>query len=94
MTLEGSFRVPALLRLGAGEMQFVADFVMNSGSLKAMAKDRGQSYPTIRNRLNDIIESLRDKETEPQDAASILDAVAQGKLSVEEATAQLKGAKR
>ena len=40
-------------------MSFVADFVMCSGSLKEMAARMGVSYPSVRNRLDEIIGELR-----------------------------------
>jgi hypothetical protein len=56
--IEGDFELPDLARLSADDQQFVAAFVKTSGSLKDMAKLLKLSYPTIRNRLNDIIERL------------------------------------
>ena len=43
---------------------FVLDFVMCSGSLKEMASRMGLSYPTVRNRLDDIIARLGELEKE------------------------------
>ncbi len=89
--LEGEFALPLLLRLPADDLAFVLEFVRASGSLKEMAKLRGQSYPTIRNRLNDIIERLHPEPSEPeQRRRQILDAIAKGDLSVTEATKLLK----
>ncbi|MFP4663750.1 MAG: DUF2089 family protein [Bacteroidales bacterium] len=41
---------------------FIIAFVKNSGSLKKMAKAMSLSYPTVRNRLDEIIEILNHKE--------------------------------
>lgn len=57
-TLTGDFTLPALLRLPAAEQQFVLEFVLSSGSLKEMARKMGLSYPTVRNRLDEIIARL------------------------------------
>ncbi|MEM1010488.1 MAG: DUF2089 family protein, partial [Myxococcota bacterium] len=54
--VEGCFQLPALLRLSHEDIDFVMQFVKNSGSLKKMAVLLGQSYPTIRQRLNEIIQ--------------------------------------
>jgi len=91
--LEGEFAVPALLKLPPDDLAFVMRFVLESGSLKAMARQEGQSYPTIRNRLNEIIDRLKlhANAIEVDESHAILDAVAQGSLSVEEATQRLKG---
>ncbi len=58
VTLTGDFELPALLRLPAAEQQFVLEFVLSSGSLKEMARKMGLSYPTVRNRLDEIITRL------------------------------------
>jgi hypothetical protein len=54
-TVQGSFELPALSRLPLEDFQFVSDFIKCSGSLKIMAQQLGLSYPTVRNRLDDII---------------------------------------
>jgi hypothetical protein len=40
----------------------VLEFIKASGSLKEMAKLLGLSYPTVRNRLDEIIERIRFTE--------------------------------
>jgi hypothetical protein len=91
VALEGDFELPALLQLTADDLDFVLNFVRVSGSLKEMAALRGQSYPTIRNRLNEIIAKL-DARAESTDKRRhrILDAIAKGKLSVKQAAQKLK----
>ena len=90
--LDGDFRLPKLLNLSEDELRFVSEFVMASGSLKEMAKLLNQSYPTIRNRLNDIIERLRQEETDQEKRQmEILDAISTGTLSVQEAIQRLRG---
>ena len=56
--IEGSFPLPQLMLLSEEDQQFVLDFVMCSGSLKEMATRLKLSYPTVRNRLDDIIAAL------------------------------------
>lgn len=89
--VDGQFDLHELLRLSPDELAFIVAFVRASGSLKQMAKLKGQSYPTIRNQLNEIIaklnESIEDRESVQN---RILDAVARGEVSVAEALAQLK----
>lgn len=91
VALEGDFELPALLQLSADDLDFVLKFVRVSGSLKEMAALRGQSYPTIRNRLNEIIAKLEaHAENTDKRRHRILDAIAKGKLSVKEAAQKLK----
>ena len=56
--IEGDFVLPELMRLSEENQQFVLDFVRCSGSLKEMAQKLGLSYPTVRNRLDEVISQL------------------------------------
>lgn len=59
--VSGKYRLPPLLRLTADDQRFAEAFILESGSLKAMAKRLGVSYPTVRNRLDEIIDQLKEK---------------------------------
>ena len=54
--IEGSYVLPILLQLSSDEQAFVFEFILTSGSLKQMASHMEKSYPTVRNKLDDIIE--------------------------------------
>ncbi len=54
--IEGTFDLPLQARLPNEDQEFILAFVRSSGSLKEMARLLGLSYPTVRNRLDDIIE--------------------------------------
>lgn len=45
-------------RLSAEQLQFVLTFVRCEGRFNRMEEEMGLSYPTLRNRLNDIIRSM------------------------------------
>jgi len=64
----GHYRLPPLLRLKPDDQRFIERFVLSSGSLKAMAKQLGVSYPTVRNRLNDIIGQIQNHKAESEGA--------------------------
>ncbi len=49
-----------LLRLPREDLDLITQLVLESGSLKGLAKNYSVSYPTIRNRLNRVIARLRD----------------------------------
>jgi hypothetical protein len=55
-----------ILKYEVEDLNFIKKFILFSGSLKDMAKDYGVTYPTLRIRLNKIIEKLNEVE-EPQD---------------------------
>ncbi len=86
----GEFEIPALLKLPKADLQFVFDFVKCSGSLKEMAVKQGVSYPTLRNRLNGLIDTLDTMDIQRDTTkAEILKLVEDGKLSAEEAAIML-----
>lgn len=89
--LEGQFEIPALLQLPPDDLAFVSAFVRSSGSLKAVAAQLGVSYPTVRNRLDEILQKL-DALEKGIDAKrhAILDALENGKMSAEAAAEALK----
>ena len=58
----GSYDLPVLARLKPDEQDFILQFVKYSGSLKDMAKYLKLSYPTVRNRLDDVISRLKEEE--------------------------------
>ena len=62
--VEGSFGLPVLAALPPEDQRFIVDFVKSSGSLKEMARVLGVSYPTVRNRLDEIIARMRAAEEE------------------------------
>ena len=63
--VSGSYPLPALSRLSDEDREFVLAFILSSGSLKQMAKLYGVSYPTVRNRLDDLISLLSDAMEAP-----------------------------
>jgi hypothetical protein len=65
--VEGSYNLPALGSLSPEDQEFVGDFVKASGSLKEMASLLSVSYPTVRNRLDDIIEKLKQNQHQPKE---------------------------
>lgn len=62
--IEGLYELPSLARLSSEEQKFISKFVKASGSLKEMAKLLGLSYPTVRNRLDEIIERIKSMENQ------------------------------
>lgn len=86
----GEFDIPLLLKLPKDDLQFIFDFVKCSGSLKEMAAQQKVSYPTLRNRLNTLIESLEAMDVQRDSAKDdVLKLVENGTLSVKEAATML-----
>jgi hypothetical protein len=62
--IEGLFELPSLAKLSGEDQEFVVQFVKCSGSLKEMARLQKLSYPTVRNRLDGIIEQIKPVENQ------------------------------
>ncbi|HEX4141770.1 MAG TPA: DUF2089 family protein [Candidatus Methylacidiphilales bacterium] len=60
--VEGLYPLPALASLAREDQEFILAFIKSSGSLKEMAALLKVSYPTVRNRLDDIIDQLKEKK--------------------------------
>jgi hypothetical protein len=62
--VEGLYSLPALIALSQDDQEFILEFIKASGSLKEMAAILGVSYPTVRNRLDEVIAKLKqDKKS-------------------------------
>lgn len=56
--VEGLYPLPLLASLPLEDQEFIVQFMRASGSLKEMARILRVSYPTVRNRLDEVIERL------------------------------------
>ena len=76
LAVEGDFPSSRLAHLPTEHQRFIEMFVLASGSLKEIATKTGVSYPTVRSRLDKVIDALRMEisKTAPT-SGTILDAV-------------------
>ncbi len=95
--VEGHFSLGRFHRLTPEQLQFAETFVRCEGKITRVESELGLSYPTVRARLNDLIRALGyDVGPQPvgistEERQSVLEDLAQGKLSSEEALELLKG---
>jgi len=96
-TIEGRFSGGPFSDLTQDQLEFVEIFVRNEGKIKRMEVELGLSYPTIRNRLHDVIRGLGyepgggDEEgLSEDDRQRILESLDKGELSAEEAMELLR----
>ena len=61
--VEGQYALPALASLTQEDQDFIVAFIKTSGSLKEMADLLKVSYPTVRNRLDEIIGKVKKSES-------------------------------
>lgn len=68
--VEGFYPLPILASAGLTQedQDFIVQFIKASGSLKEMASLLNVSYPTVRNRLDEIIEKVKQGESALKEA--------------------------
>ena len=92
--IEGEFSLCRFCQLSEEQKHFLEAFIRNRGNIKEIEKDLDISYPTVRNKLEDVIETLgyRPRNEEPRmDRQDVLDRLEGGEISSEEAIKLLRG---
>ena len=56
--VEGDFSLPALLRLNRAQLDFVEVFLKNRGIIREVERELGVSYPTVRARLDEVLDAI------------------------------------
>ncbi|AUS98395.1 hypothetical protein CDQ84_04095 [Clostridium thermosuccinogenes] len=92
--IEGHFHLCKFCKLTAEQKTFIDVFIKCRGNIKEVEKELGISYPTVKNRLEDVAAALgykQDIEPEPsRNRKEILDKLNSGEISVDEAIDLLK----
>ncbi len=89
LVLEGTFGLPPLARLTLRDQVFVTSFLRVHGNITKMEALLGISYPTVKNRLNAIVEQLDAAFQGPEDPAAVLERLARGEITVDQALEML-----
>ena len=97
-SIEGQFASGQFPNLTSEQLEFIFTFVRCEGKINRMEQELGVSYPTIRNRLNEVIRALgfepgREEPVEitQERRNSILEDLSAGRITAEEATRLLRG---
>jgi hypothetical protein len=96
-TLEGHFDLGPFYKLEPEHLHFVQTFIRCEGKLNRMQEELGLSYPTVRNRLHEVMQAMGypvedDSGTTADQRRDILDDLAAGRIDTDEAIQLLKGA--
>jgi len=86
--IRGKFGVSDLAMLSVKQQEFAKVFICNKGNIKEVEKVLGISYPTVKNKLNEITKILCPQTK--QMSNDVLDEIEKGNISVDEAIKQLK----
>jgi len=96
-TIEGRFSTGIFSQLTLEQLAFVETFVRCEGKITRMEAELGLSYPTIRNRLHEVIRALgyEPGEGEPagmseQERRKILESLENGEITYEDAMRMLE----
>src|SRR5690606_33541774 len=97
-TLEGHFAMGHFSNLTPEQLNFIFTFVRVEGKLNRMEKELGLSYPTIRNRLHEVIRTLgyepgkdESSELDEETRSTVTADLEAGKITADQATRLLRG---
>jgi hypothetical protein len=93
--ITGEFQTCKFCQLPTEQLEFAEVFIKCRGNIKEVEKELGISYPTVRNRLEMVIQALgytfKKQYVDPEDSVQdILDAVEEGSISSKDAIEKLR----
>ncbi|MFN2271776.1 MAG: DUF2089 domain-containing protein [Anaerolineae bacterium] len=95
--LEGRFSLEKIFQLTPEQLHFVEVFLRSEGKLNRVQDELGLSYPTVRSRLEEVIQALgyevtgKDEGIDEEQRQDILRKLAAKEISSEEALELLQG---
>lgn len=94
--IQGRFIAGPFAGLTPEQLDFIELFIRNEGKITRMQDELGLSYPTIRNRLHDIIRALgyepgeEDTRLTEEERRQILEDLEQGNINYDEAISMIR----
>jgi len=92
--VQGEFPTSGLFHLSPSQLNFVEVFIRCRGNIKEVERDLKVSYPTVRSRLDQVIQTMGypiDDSEEDEHTGSILQSLENGELNFEQAMEILRG---
>lgn len=95
--LEGRFSLEKLFQLTPEQLHFVEIFLRSEGKLNRVQEELGLSYPTVRSRLEEVIQALgyevagKDAGVDEDRRQEVLQKLAAKEITSEEALELLQG---
>ncbi|MBL8059912.1 MAG: DUF2089 domain-containing protein [Chthonomonas sp.] len=95
ISLRGRFAVPRFAKLTDEQSHFLETFLRCRGVLSSVEKEMGLSYPTVRNRLDQLLSALDlppapEPKEDIEGKRRILDQLESGEISIDEAKARIR----
>ena len=89
--LDGRLPISRLVLLTTSQQEFVEAFLLARGNIKEVERELGISYPTVRKRLDQVVEALgHAPATQRRDQEEILDAIENGDMTAQEGIAAMR----
>ncbi len=92
--IRGSFETTRLAALNGEQLKFVEIFLKVRGNIREMERELGISYPTVRNRLEQVLEALGFQSEAPEPAENprklVLQQLDRGEITPAEALKRMK----
>jgi len=86
VVIKGKFDLCKFCRLNEQQKYFVEVFIKNRGNIKEIEKELGISYPTVRNKLDDVIQDLGHEVVRGSvNQKEILEKLSRGEIGKDEA---------
>jgi len=94
-SVEGHFSLGYLYELTQEQLKFAEIFIRCEGKINRVGEELGVSYPTVRNRLNDLIRAMGYEVEEPSGLSTgerreVLEQLSQGEITSSQALKMLK----
>jgi hypothetical protein len=92
-SIRGRWSLGVFDRLTDDQQTFLRIFVRSRGNLSEVERSLGVSYPTVRAKLEEVIEALQEETAaEPpiETRDEVLQQIASGRLSVEDGLARIR----
>ena len=90
----GEFETNVFEALSAEQIEFARLFLIVQGNIKEMEKLLNISYPTVKNRLAEIIRLIKGTEPATTDFSDIMNDLDEGFISVNEAISMIESRRK
>jgi len=94
LILRGDFEDSHFANLTSEQLEFIKTFIIVQGNIKEMEKHLGISYPTVKNRLSEIIQAFGHKAQNNIDYTDVFNDLEEGFVNVEEALAMIEARRK
>lgn len=89
VSYKGSFENSWLASFSDSQLEFIKLFLLVQGNLKELQNKLGISYPTVKNRLAEIVSVITKTKNDPDKVTDILADLEEGFINVDEAISMI-----